>query len=702
MAKAFTRDGDALLCRFGGETIRVEAWGPDANRVRARPGRQVVEPFVDALLPASEGAPLVLIDENSASLTNGRIRTELTVVDRYGADVRREVVIRHFRADTGAELLAETRSHFAGPKTRSFKGIASASWRLEQQFRAYEGEHLYGLGQPQHGQMDLKGVSTTLLQQNAHAVIPFVLSSRGYGFLWNNPATGRAEFASNITRWTADATGGLDYWIVAGDTPADILRAYAAATGKSPEIPAWALGFWQCKLRYRTQEEVLGVAREYRRRGLPLSCIVIDFFHWTRQGDWKFHPEEWPDPAGLVRELREMGIETMVSVWPTMSASSENYRDMVDAGHLLTTERGVPAVIPFPDKDPFGAGFFTYYDAFNPDARDRHWDIVKKNYVDLGFDNFWLDACEPEMRPAHPENVRTALGNGAEMLCAYPILHEERYRAGLRAEDRDGVLLCRSAWAGSQRHGVILWSGDVWSDWDWFRAQIPAGLHAGLSGMGWWTTDIGGFYDGHGGSEEFRELLIRWFEFGVFSPICRLHGFRVPEGVPPPEPGAKVTYGQDTFNLFTSSGGPNEVWSFGQEVEEVLTRLLSVREALRPYLERAFAHHAETGDPVMAPLFYHFPDQPALVGEGRAYMLGAALLVAPVLEPGATCLSVALPEGPRWHHVWSGDVFEGGSTAEVACPLGECPVFAREDRLDDIEAAFGALNASRRQSRKFN
>ena len=180
MADVFTKDGNALLCSFGGETLRVEPWGPDANRVRARPGREIVEPHVDALLPPLPMSAQIEIDETSASLTNGRLRTELRIVERYGADVRREVVVTHLRGDTGEELLAETRSHFAGPKTRSFKAIASGSWRLEAQFKAYPGEHLHGLGQPQHGQIDLKGVSTTLLQQNAHAVIPFVLSSRGW------------------------------------------------------------------------------------------------------------------------------------------------------------------------------------------------------------------------------------------------------------------------------------------------------------------------------------------------------------------------------------------------------------------------------------------------------------------------------------------------------------------------------------------
>lgn len=687
----FSEIDGGLEIRFLGETLRIAPWGPNALRVRARPGRELAPPHVDALLPAQPTQSAIAIDDTVARIVNGRITAEVTLRQRYGADLRREAVIRFLRSDTGAELLSETRSHFAGPRTRNFKALASGSWRLEQQFSAHEDESLWGMGQPQHGAMDLKGVSTTLLQQNAHAVIPFVVSSRGYGFLWNNPAVGRAEFARNVTRWTAEATNCLDYWITAGDTPAEIVRAYVDATGHSPKAPDWITGFWQCKLRYRNQDELMGVAREYRRRGLPLSCIVIDFFAWTRQGEWKFDPADWPDPEGMVAELDAMGVELVVSIWPTVSAASENYREMTEQGLLLSCERGVPVMIPFPDKDPFGPGFFTYYDAFNPEARAFHWDVVKRNYVDRGIRNFWLDACEPEMRPAHPENVRTALGNGAEMLCGYPLLHEETYRNGLiAAEVPQGALLCRSAWAGSQRHGVILWSGDVWSDWDWFRAQIPAGLHAGMAGMGWWTTDIGGFYDGHGGSEAFRELLVRWFEFGVFSPICRLHGFRVPDDVPPPAPGAPVTYGQDTFNIFTSSGGANEVWSFGARVEQVLVGLLALRERLRPYVQEAFEHYARTGDPVMAPLFYHFPDQTDLFDRGDAYMFGADMLVAPILEPGAEARAVALPAGETWVDAWTGAEHPGGTTPRVAAPWGRVPVFLREARAADLRPIFTA------------
>ena len=212
-----------------------------------------------------------------------------------------------------------------------------------------------------------------------------------------------------------------------------------------------------------------------------------------------------------------------------------------------------------------------------------------------------------------------------------------------------------------------------------------------MAGMGWWTTDIGGFYEGHGATEEFQDLLVRWFEFGVFSPICRLHGFRVPDDVPPPALGEPVTYGQDTFNIFTSNGGSNEVWSFGGRVEGVLTELLALRERLRPYIGAAFANYSKTGDPVMAPLFYHFPDQPDLRDRGDAYIFGPDMLVAPILEAGAEARDVALPTGETWIDAWTGTEHPGGPVPKLEAPWGRIPVLVRKE----AHAALGALFRSK-------
>ncbi len=439
--------------------------------------------------------------------------------------------IRFLQTTSGEELLAEIPTEFSPRRwARYYRAARGDLIHLETRFRSYAGERLYGLGQHQHGRLNQKGCVIDLMQRNTEVSIPFLLSSRGYGLLWHNPAVGRVELGNTETRWVAEATQQLDYWITAGATPAAILEHYADATGHAPEFPTWAAGFWQSKLRYHTQEELLSVAREYKQRGLPLSMIVIDFFHWTLQGDWRFDPVAWPDPAAMVRELDEMGVKLMVSVWPTVNALSSNFSTMQERGLLVRTERGLPALLPFRDNRPEGEVYLHYYDATNPEARQFIWEQVREHYYRYGIKHWWLDACEPEMHPSDEDNLRFYLGNGAAVATAYPLLHACGFAEQMRAEGEQSILnLCRSGWAGSQRYGVVIWSGDINSTFEAFQAQVRAGLNIGLSGIPWWTTDIGGFHGGDPDSPAFRELIIRWFQYGTFCPIFRLHGHRRPQ-----------------------------------------------------------------------------------------------------------------------------------------------------------------------------
>ncbi len=422
---------------------------------------------------------------------------------------------------------------------------------------AYDDEKLYGLGQHQHGRLDQKGLVLDLVQRNAEVGIPVLTSSRGYTLLWNNPAIGRVELAGNGTRWVADSARQLDYWITAA-APADAQRHYSAVTGRTPMLPEWAAGFWQCKLRYRTQDELLGVAREYKRRGLPVTAIVCDFFHWTHLGDWKFDPKEWPDPAAMVRELDELGIKLVVSVWPSVSPLSENHQLMEQRGHFIGTQYGPMAHADWPDKEVASTVQVAFYDATNPEAREFVWSRVKKNYLEpYGITAFWLDACEPELKPGFQENLRYWTGPGLEVGNSYPAENSRTFYEGLRASGEDEVItLNRSAWAGSQRYGAALWSGDIGTDFPTLRRQIAAGLNTSLSGIPWWNTDIGGFHGGDPDDPAYREVMVRWFQFGALSPVMRLHGFRDP-GMP---------LGPDM------TGGPNEVWSYGEEAGAILER----------------------------------------------------------------------------------------------------------------------------------
>lgn len=680
MTNTFSKSADGLLCRFNAETIDVRPWGTDSVRVRATPARDFRDEELSALLPCPGAGARIEIEATRARLINGRITAEVFVVYPHG-EPKQELNIRFIDNSTGKELLRETRSHFGWPAPRHYEARSSDTYWMEATFEAYDDERIYGLGQRQHGFLDQKGCVLPLIQQNAEVNIPFALSNRGYGFLWNNPAVGRVEFGRNLTRWVAEAARQVDYWVTAG-SPADILRNYAEATGHAPQFPEWASGFWQCRLRYRDQEELLSVAREHKRRGLPLSCIVIDFFHWTRQGEWKFDPKAWPDPAGMVKELKAMGVELMASIWPTVSTNAEQYPRMVQEGWLIRAERGLPVQKIFIDTDtgPLYRVPVAYYDPTNPEARAFVVNQVKRNYQSYGIRAFWLDACEPEARPCHPEAMRFHLGNGLEVINAYPFLHERGFYEGIReAGEPDAMFLCRSAWAGSQRYGAAVWSGDIRSTFQAFRQQIRAGLNVGLSGIGWWTTDIGGFYDGNGEDPEFRELLVRWFEWAVFCPIFRLHGFRIPDDVAKLKEKPVKPYGKDAVLVFTDTGGSNEVWSWGPEIYAILVKYLAMRERIRPYVMKLMAAYSATGAPPMRPLFFEFPDDPKAADVDDAHMFGPDLLVAPVQHYQARSRSVYLPAGARWTEVWSGKSWNGGQSIEVEAPLERIPLFLRDD-----------------------
>lgn len=632
------------------QVLRAQAWGADGIRVRA------------GLSHIREDLPGALV-ENSPS--TGKVSLGATAVLVSGSltlEVTADGMLRFTRE--GVELIAEERAHFWWPGPRVYTSTGNGYYRIEQRFKAYEDEHVHGLGQHTHGLFDQKGAVVDLVQRNAEVSVPFLVSSRGYGMLWNSPATGRVELADNGTRWVSDSARQIDYWVTAGDGPAGILARYAEATGHAPMLPEFASGFWQSKLRYRTQAELMEVAREYRRRGLPLSVIVSDFFHWPHLGEWKFDPAEWPDPEGMVAELRGMGVELMVSVWPSVSPLSENHDEMLSRGYLVATEQGPPVHADWADKGVDSHVQVAFYDPTNPDARAFLWDRIRDNYHSLGIRVWWLDACEPELKPGHPENLRYHAGPGTEVGNLYPLEHARAFHEGmLEAGEEEVITLCRSAWAGIQRYGAALWSGDIAPTFGSLKAQVRAGLNVAMSGIPWWTTDIGGFHGGDQESPEYRELMVRWFQYGVFCPLFRLHGYREPF----------------THDLYPEmSGGPNEIWSYGEEVYELLRDLLFLRERLRPYVMEQMRVAHETGLPPMRPLFVDFPEDPNAWPEGDVFLFGPDVLVAPVTEYGARTRDVYLPEGASWTDPWTGRVHRGGQVVTVDAPLDRVPVLLRE------------------------
>jgi len=659
-----------LVWRGGGQTLVVEAWGRDSLRVRAVPRGDVLDTDW-ALLPPAPTSPEVRLEDDGATgvLVNGaitaRLRAGVAYDEQLGHEVGRcdvafldregRVLLREL--DAGGSLKLPARA------MRPHRGAGEHA--LTAAFEPVAGERLYGMGQYQQHLMDLKGATFELAHRNSQASVPFVLSSAGYGFLWHNPAVGRATFGTNRTEWTAESTKQLDYWVTAGATPADITRRYADATGHVPMMPERGLGFWQCKLRYWNQEQLLEVAREHTRRGLPLDVVVADFFHWPEMGDLRFDEEFWPDPAAMVAELDAMGVELMVSVWPQVSLRSENVDELRRRNLLVTSDRGTDIQMGF-------EGASVFLDVTNPEARTWLWEKLEQGYGRYGIRTFWLDEAEPEFGAYDFDAYRYHLGPVLEVGNVYPqhfarALHEGQVAAG----ETEVVNLLRCAWAGSQRYGALAWSGDISSTFEDLRRQITAGLHMGVAGIPWFTTDIGGFHRGDSRDPAFHELLVRWFQLGTFCPVMRLHGDRLPY--------EEVAAADGSRRL--RSGGPNELWSFGEEVYEVLAGYVHLREALRPYVRDVMRQAHEDGQPVMRTLFHEFPDDEASWTVDDQFLLGPDLLVAPVTVAGARSRSVHLPAGARWTDLRTGDVHEGGRRVELDAPLAEIPVLARDGAL---------------------
>ena len=665
----FERKGDALCYRYEAERLVIEPWGENSLRVRATKLAQMPEEDWALLPPQTHPAVKIETREDGGSITNGKIKAELNLIGKLTFYNQKGEVLLEEYVRNRKDMFGSTCSSL-DVEAREFKPIIGGDYRLAMRFVSEPKEKLYGMGQYQQPYLDVKGADLELAHRNSQASVPFVLSSLGYGFLWNNPAVGRVNFGKNITTWEAFSSKKLDYWITAGDAPTEIEEAYANATGKVPMMPDYAMGFWQCKLRYQTQEELLEVAREYKRRGLPISVIVVDYFHWPCQGEWKFDPVYWPDPDAMIAELKEMGIELMVSIWPTVDYRSENFEEMKSKGLLIRTERGYQISMDF-------QGNTLHYDATNPEARAYVWQKAKRNYYDKGVKIFWLDEAEPEYTVYDFENYRYHLGPDIQVGNIYPAMYAKTFFDGMKAEGQENIInLLRCAWAGSQKYGALVWSGDIKSSFPSMKNQVAAGLNMGIAGIPWWTTDIGGFFGANINDPAFHELLVRWFEYGCFCPVMRLHGYRWP---------LQPQYGT-TGGATCISGAPNEVWSYTDEVYEILSSYLRLREAMRPYVAERMKEAHEKGTPVMRPMFYDFPEDEVCWETETQYMFGPDVLVKPVTDAGARSVKLYLPKGGEWTNAWTKETFAGGQWIETDAPLAQIPVFTRNGYVLPVEA----------------
>ena len=671
----FETANGVLIARNGGEMLRIEPWGKNSLRVRATMLPELSNQDW-ALTETPESSHVEVechevdhwvgdgtIDKReSASITNGRI---CAVVNFAG-------VITFYR--DGKQFLREYYRSYDGTLSREsrclktvnreWKGIIGGSeFSLNLKFDSNDGEKIFGMGQYQQSYMDLKGCVLELAQRNSQISVPFAVSNLGYGMLWNNPAIGQVTFGKNYTEWTARSTKQMDYWLTVDDGPKQILENYTSVTGRAPMFPEDYMGLWQCKLRYRTQDEVLSVARQYQKEGIHIDQIVIDFFHWTVQGDWKFDTTYWPDPKAMVDELHSMGIKVIVSVWPSVDRKSENFQPMMDRGLLIRTERGAAQTYDY-------QGDCVEIDVFNPETRKYVWEICKKNYYDFGIDAFWLDNSEPDYGVYDFDHYRYIAGPALSCSNIYPQLYSRVFYDNMKdLGDGTVVNLLRCAWAGSQKYGNVVWSGDVPSTFEAFYDQLQAGLNMGLAGIPWWTTDVGGFMTDDVNDPDFQQLLIRWYEFAVYSAVLRMHGDRGPYNIPPLDT-------RDWGGGYLHTGQPNELWSYGEENYRIMKKYYDIRIEMHDYIKQLYEEASSNGSPLIRTMFYEFPDDSKCWELQDQYMFGSDYLVAPIFHLNQFEREVYLPAG-KWEDTRNHKVYDGGQTITADAPLDSMPVFKR-------------------------
>ncbi len=506
-------------------------------------------------------------------------------------------------------------------------------------------EAFYGLGQHQGGVWNWRGESVDIGQDNTNISIPLLLSSSGYGIFWNNPS--RSRFNNRFVHAffiSSEVADQMDYYFIYGPDFDKIISGYRELTGAAPLFGKWAYGYWQCKNRYDSQTEILSIAKRYRAEHIPLDNIVQDWFWWNTMGEPVWN-KNYPDPKAMVDELHQENVHLMVSVWPFFRPGSPVYDDMAKKGFFIDKTK----------VTGFHPAGMALYDAFNPEARKYYWNLMDSALFKIGVDAWWLDTTEPETE-GREESVllhnKVGIGSGARYANLFPLMTTSAVYQGQRtASDQKRVfILSRSAFAGAQRNGAAVWSGDVDPNWETFRRQIPAGLNYSLSGNPYWTTDIGGFVVANPDDPAYRELYARWFEFGTFNPIFRAHG--------------------------TRTTNQNEIWSYGPEMQAILTRYDRLRYRLLPYIYSVAWKTTHENYTPMRALVMDFRDDPRVWNIGDQFLFGPALLVNPVTEPGAISRHLYLPKA-KWYNFWTGEAIEGGRAIDSAAPLHEIPLFVR-------------------------
>jgi len=632
-AVTIERDAAGATMRNGGETVRVAVCGPSLIHVVASPGdARGASPEQPWFVAPCKPAPFDLAqDEKNATLSTAALRVLFNLND--GRLTFQDVSGNALAAESDREPRRYDRVEANGENL----------YRVSERFFVDAHQGLYGLGQHQNGVFNYRGTVVELAQANTDIAVPLLISSNGSAILWNTASRSWYDdrFATEL-KVTADAADAIDYYFLYGPELDSLIHQYRELTGHAPLFPKWAYGFFQSKDRYRSAQDLLDVAARYRAEHVPLDTIVQDWFWWKRQGDTGYtesYLKPHPDVPGALRTLHDEHVHAIISVWAMMDQKSANFQEFAGRGF----------VVP---------GSFDY-DASNPAARDAYWKMLLGPILAQGWDGFWLDSSEPEVLNGRSDAVlfdkKIAIGNGARYTNVFPLLHTggvyEHWRGS--GNEKRVFILTRSAFLGQQRNATTVWSGDVYGTFMTLARQIPAGLNFALSGMPYWTTDIGGYgwpWERDTRDPSYQELYARWYEYGVFCPIFRTHGHRA----------------NDT----------NEVFSY-EPVTPILIRYDKLRYRLLPYIYSLAWRVTQDDYTMQRPLIMDWRNDPKVAAIGDQFMFGPAILVNPVTDEGATSRSLYLPASSAWYDFWSGGKLAGGRRIIAEAPLDRIPLYVR-------------------------
>jgi alpha-D-xyloside xylohydrolase len=632
-AASVKQDAAGLVMCNGEETLRISVCGPGVLHIVAGPGSPTA---------ASPHAPWVISACTPAHFDFAQTDKEATLrTTQLQVSIQLNTGQLTFRDAAGDMLLFEsdrrTRAYIADTVN------GEKLYHVSDRFQPGAQEGFYGLGQHQSGDFNYRGSVVELAQANTDVAVPLLISSNGYGILWNTASRSWFDnrFPSEL-KLSSEAADAIDYYFLYGPEIDQVIHQYRELTGHAPLFGKWAYGFVQSKDRYRSAKDLLDVAAEYRTQHVPLDFIVQDWFWWKMRGDPEYSGEylkPYPDVTEALKKLHDEHLHAMISVWAVTDDSSNTFKELKNKG----------LVIP-------GT---TDYDPTNAKSRDAYWNLLIGKVFAQGWDGFWLDSSEPECCNGYSDATladrQLAIGNGARYTNIFPLMHTGNIYDHWRATtDRKRVfILTRSAFAGQQRYGTTIWSGDVTGTFSTFRKQIPAGLNFELSGIPYWTTDIAGYgwpYERDTRDPDYQELYTRWFEFGVFCPIFRTHGHRT----------------NDT----------NEIFSYGPQVPTLIA-YDKLRYRLLPYVySLAWKVTSEDYTP-MRPLVMDWRTNGKVLDIGDEFLFGPSILVNPVTEQGETSRSVYLPPAAGWYDFWTGSKLDGNQRLIAQAPLDRIPLYVK-------------------------